>query len=138
MSQYHVIETQFKDQGCLVKALEEMGFKPTIASEGTTFQTNGRGQNSQQKVHIVVPRSQFGGYGDVGFEKTAKGFSVHCDDYDWREGSSHRKFNMEKLRINYNKAVVRQAIKKTSKYTEVSCETTADGREKMKLRVWEF
>ena len=135
MSQYHVIETQFKDQGCLVKALKEMGLEAEIYEKGTTLNTT----MSQKHpiAHVVVRRNKFGGYGDVGFEKTATGFVLHCDDYDWSE-NRHKKFNLEKLRIQYNKEVVRKVIGKSSKYTEVSCEQLSDGREKMKLKVWEF
>ena len=72
------MQVVFKDESCLIQSLKDIGFKPVVHNEGITL--NNSYSRSKPTAHIVVPRSQVGGYGDLGFERTAKGgFKMHVD-----------------------------------------------------------
>lgn len=133
MSEYHVVQTIFKDEECIAEALKEMGYTPEVHAEAVNI-----GGSTRAKAHVVVRREQFGGYRDIGFEKTKSGEIVcHCDNWDWSEGGRQR-FDMPRMRIKYNQAVTRKHAKHSSKYTESKCWVDEEGKEKMKLRVWEY
>ena len=90
ISEFHVVETEFKDEECLIGALQDVGYTPEVHEKEVKLNGyNGRGK--QPKAHIVVRKGQFGGYGDAGFERVADGnFKLHADDYDYGRGRADK------------------------------------------------
>lgn len=132
ISEFHVVETEFKDEECLIGALKEMGFNPEVHEEQVKL--NGySGRGAQPKAHIVIRKSQFGGYGDAGFERVAGGFRLHADDYDYGRGRSD-KLKMGKIKQAYSANVIEKTVRKTSKYTLLSRRKNKDGEIKIRVR----
>ncbi len=131
MSEYHVVETEFQDQECLLDALKEMGYTPTVHE--TTKQLEGyQGDQRQQKAHIIIPRRQVGGSSnDVGFEKVKGKYICHASEYDraWRTG---KKIN--NLKKGYAEKVIMKTVRKHSRYSFKSRKVDEDGNIKIKVR----
>jgi len=116
MSEYHEVAVEFKDQAVLVESIKEIGCNPTVHAKGVQLSNNY--SKSKPNVHIVIPRSQFGGMGDLGFEKTAKGFVMHADDYDY--GTHGNKFNLKRLNLVYGENKLKKYANSTSKCSVLS------------------
>ena len=132
MSEYHVVEVVFKDQDILVESLKDMGLSPEIHAEGTLVGNNYRGI-SKKKAHVVVKRSSFGGMGDIGFEKTDKGFVMHADDYD--HGSHGHRFDLKKLNKTYVEKKLRKYLSLNSSYNIYSRKENENGQVEIQIRV---
>ena len=130
MSEYHVVDVEFKDEECLVGALKEMGYQPEVFENGTTV-SNSYSKTSP-KCHVVVRKNQFSGYGDMGFERVSGGFKLHIDDYDYGKGKRD-KIKMSRLKQVYASSVIQKSIRKTSKFSFVS-KSEKDGNIKIKVR----
>ncbi len=133
MSEFHVVETEFIDEECLIGALKEMGLNPEVHEEQVKL--NGySGRGAQPKAHIVVRKNQFNGYGDCGFERKAGGgFDLHADDYDYgRRGTD--KLKMAKIKQVYSANVIEKTVRKTSKYTLLSRKKNKNGEIKIRVR----
>ena len=52
--------------------------------------------------------------GDVGFERSKKGFIMHADDYDW--GAHGKKFKLGALNKKYVENKITKYVRGTSKY----------------------
>ena len=95
ISSYHVVEVIFKDEPLLVQSLKDVGYSPTIHKEGQVLSSSYN--RTGIKANIIVPKSQFrGSYGDLGFEKTEKGFIMHADHIDIK------KFKLKDLNKRYS------------------------------------
>jgi hypothetical protein len=111
MSAYNEIETQFSDQGCLVEALQEMGYHPQV-SEKPQHLEGYHGDARTQTAEIIIPRKQVGGASnDVGFKKNADGtFTAIVSDYDrnsnfgLKKQAELKKLYAEKMAIKQGKA----------------------------------
>ena len=129
MSEYHVAEVIFKDEGVLVQSIKDMGYEVEVHDEAVKIGF-GRGTHN---AHIVVKRNQFNGMGDVGFERTEKGFVVHADDYDIGQHGS--RFGL----TNLNKKYVENQLKKycgtTSACNIHSREEKNNGQLEIQLRI---
>ena len=107
ISSYHVVDVKFKDEKMLVKSLKDLGYSPVVHKEAQVLSGNYNG--NKVKGHIIVPRGQFNGsYGDVGFERTKKGFVMHADHIDIR------KFNLQGLNKTYQENKLRKFVSSTS------------------------
>ena len=131
ISEYHIIDTEFKDQECLIEALEEMGYKPTI--HATPKQLEGyQGDSRTQKAHIIIPRKQVGSASnDVGFEKVGDSYITHASAYDraWRTG--HK---LNELKQLYGEKVIMKTVSKHAKYSFRSRKVDEEGNIKIKVR----
>ena len=106
MSEFHVVEIQFKEKECLVKALEEMGYKPIVHKESVNLYGY-QGDKRVQKAHIVIPKSQVGAASnDIGFERTSTGYIMHISEFDERQ----KRFNINKFKQIYASKVVQKNI----------------------------
>ncbi len=106
MSEFHVIEVIFKDEGILIQTLKEMGYTPQVHKNAVNLYGY-QGDKRSQKAHIVIPRKQVGGASnDVGFERVDGGFILHASAYDtaWRNGKKIKQLN---------KGYVENKLKKT-------------------------
>lgn len=131
ISEYHVVETEFKDQGCLIESLQDMGYKPEIHANAKNLQGY-KGDQRNQKAHIIIPRKQVGGASnDVGFEKVGGKYQCHASEFDraWREG---KKINQ--LKQTYGEKVIMKSVRRSSKYSFISRKVNAEGEVKIKVR----
>lgn len=131
ISEYHVVEVEFKDEECLIETLKEMGYKPEVFNEGTTI--TGYLASTKRKAHIVVRKSQFNGYGDLGFERSKDGYKLHVDDYDYGHSGKTDKIKMSRMKQVYAGRVIQKAIRRTSKFSFVS-RKEVDGNIKIRVR----
>jgi len=136
MSEFHVVETEFKDEGCLVGALEDVGYTPEVHEKEVKL--NGySGRGAQPKAHIVVRKGQFSGYGDAGFERVEGGnFKLHVDDYDYGRGKD--KVKVKKVTQMYAARVLEKEIKGKSNFSLLGRKTNKEGEIKIRARVRVF
>ena len=123
MSEYHLVEVKFKDEKILLDSLKEMGYQPTVHKDGVKLNNNY--SRSKPTAHIVITRSQFGGMGDIGFERTNKGFTMHADDYDW--GYHGKRFNLNQLNQSYSENKIKKYVNSTSRCNITSRQKNSKG-----------
>jgi hypothetical protein len=129
ISEFTVVNIELDDQECLVKSLEEMGYKPEIHEEAKNLYGY-HGDKRVQKAHVIVPRSQVGSASnDVGFEKNNNGkFTMHLSEYD------RHVFKTDKLKQLYAKHRVNQFVKKNAgKYSHKTTKVDKDGTIRIRL-----
>ena len=128
ISQFHVIEVVFKDEPMLVQSLKEMGYKPAVHK--TPVVVGGSYNAKKVKANVIVSKGQFNGsYGDVGFEKTAKGFVMHADHIDIR------KFNLKGLNKKYAENKLMKYVNQTSKCNVFSRAENDKNQVEIQLRI---
>jgi hypothetical protein len=132
MSEYHQVDIGLKDQECLIKTLEELGYKPQIHAEAVPL-TGFQGDKRKQKAHIVIPRKQVGGASnDVGFELINGEYVLRVSAYD----KGKKKLRPNQLKQLYAKHKVEKTISgKTTKYRLKSKTVDADGRIRIKVAI---
>lgn len=133
ISEFHVIEVLFKDEGILVQSLKEMGYKPDIYEKAINLRGY-QGDKREQKAHIVVSRKQVGrASNDIGFErKKTGGFVLHASAYDlaWRTGKKIKQLNR-----TYTENKLKKTINSISNYNIISRKERKDGKIEIHLRV---
>ncbi len=128
ISKYHVVETRFKDEPVLIQTLKELGYKPVVHKEAQVLNSNYNRQGL--KANIIIPKSQFNGcYGDLGFEKTKKGFIMHADHIDIN------RFDMKKLNKTYQENKIRKFAGSTTRCNILSRKENSKGQIEIQLRV---
>jgi len=112
MSKYMTFESQsFPNLELLLEALGECGFaSPT---QGINLPLEGWDKRNPQTADIVIRRRDVKGHsllGDVGFQRTAKGYVAIVDDLDL----AHRlgKDFITRLQNSYHEAAARKMAKK--------------------------
>ena len=101
MSEYHVVDLELQDRNCIIKALEEMGYKPLVNDVAQNL-SGYQGDKRKQKAHIIIPRSQVGNASnDVGFEHVNGKYIMHLSEYD--QSVQHFKVNLFKQLYGKNK-----------------------------------
>jgi len=126
MSTYNEVSISIEDQECLVKALQEMGYKPQVHQEAKALYGY-QGDARKQKAHIILPRSQVGpASNDIGFEKVNGKYILRISEYD----ISAKKFNTNLCKQLYATHRIKKAIKSNSKY-----KLKEETKEKGKIRV---
>lgn len=112
MSKYMTFESQsFPNRELLLDALVECGF--TSPTQGTDIPLEGWDKRDPQTADIVIRRRDVHGQsllGDIGFQKTAKGYVAIIDDLDlaYRLGKDF----IVRLQNNYHEAAARKMAKK--------------------------
>jgi len=112
MSKYMSFESEaFANRELLVEALKEMGFGNVTV--GTDLLLRGYDKRDQRSADVVIRRESVGGkrlLGDIGFQKTTKGYSLVVDDMDldYRLG---RDF-LKRLQTQYHEATARKMAKR--------------------------
>lgn len=90
MSHYATVQTVFRDQAALIKALEDLGFKGKIEVHAEAQNLYGyQGDMRDQKAHIILRRKHVGSASnDIGFVREADGsFRALISEFDGREGA---------------------------------------------------
>lgn len=112
MSKYMAFESEaFANRELLVEALKEMGFE-TI-TEGRDIPLDGWDKRDNRVADVIIRRRDVKNMhllGDIGFQKTAKGYVAVVDDMDldYRLG---RDF-IRRLQTQYHEATARKMAKK--------------------------
>lgn len=112
MSKYMSFESEtFTNRELLVEALNEMGFDDITV--GTDLLLQGYDKRDQRSADVVIRRDSIKSQrflGDIGFQKTAKGYSLVVDDMDldYRLG---RDF-LKRLQTQYHEATARKMAKR--------------------------
>ena len=112
MSKYMSFESEaFANRELLVEALKELGFENVTV--GTDLLLRGYDKRDQRSADVVIRRESVESYrllGDIGFQKTAKGYSLVVDDMDldYRLG---RDF-LKRLQTQYHEATARKMAKR--------------------------
>ena len=132
MSQYHVVEVIFDDESILLQSLKDMGYETEVHNDGVKVGNN-YGSSSYETAHVVVRKGQFGGFGDIGFERTEKGFVMHADDYD--AGSHGKRFGLGNLNKKYVENKLKKYVSTTSTVNIFSRNENEKGQIEIQLRV---
>lgn len=112
MSKYMSFESEtFTNRELLVEALKEMGFDDITV--GTDLLLQGYDKRDQRLADVIIRRDSVKPrhlLGDIGFQKTAKGYSLVVDDMDldYRLG---RDF-LRRLQTQYHEATARKMAKR--------------------------
>lgn len=112
MSKYMAFESEaFANRELLVEALKEMGFEQITI--GSDLLLQGWDKRDARVADIIIRRGDVKNHhllGDIGFQKTAKGYVAVVDDMDldYRLG---RDF-IQKLQTQYHEATARKMAKK--------------------------
>jgi len=112
MSKYMAFDAEaFANRELLVEALKEMGFEQITI--GTDLQLQGWDKRDNRVADVIIRRSDVKNMhllGDIGFQKTAKGYVAVVDDMDldYRLG---RDF-IRRLQTQYHEATARKMAKK--------------------------
>jgi hypothetical protein len=134
MSEYHTVQVVFKDEEVLTQSLKDMGYQYEVHPEGIRIGENSySGRKIEEKSHIVVRKNQFGGFGDVGFERTNKGFVMHADDYD--VGRHGDRFKLKKLNKTYVENKLNGYVRNTSRCNIFSRTENEKGQIEIQLRL---
>lgn len=101
----------FANRELLVEALKEMGFEDVTV--GTDLLLQGYDKRDQRSADVIIRRDSIKTQrflGDIGFQKTAKGYSLVVDDMDldYRLG---RDF-LKRLQTQYHEATARKMAKR--------------------------
>lgn len=132
ISEFHIVETNFKDEPVLIKTLKDMGYQPEIHKTAKNLHGY-RGDKRSQKANIVIPRKQVGSLSnDVGFERSKKGLILHASEYDaaWRTGDKIKTLNKK-----YSENKLRKEVSATSRYNILSRKDREDGKIEIQLRI---
>ena len=106
-----------------------MGYSPSI-HDGEGVLVGGNYNKTGIKANILIPKGQFNGhYGDVGFERTGKGFVMHADHIDIK------RFNLKKLNMSYTENKLNKEVGNTSRYNILSRRETSAGKVEIQIRV---
>ncbi|WP_224095742.1 DUF1257 domain-containing protein [Nostoc sp. MS1] len=90
MSHFSKIAVKFKDQSCLVEALQRFGFYPQIHDKAVHLYGY-RGDRRQEVAHIVVPRNQISrASNDLGFWFNGTDYECIISEYDQRHGQARQ------------------------------------------------
>ncbi len=108
-----------------------MGYSPEVHEQGAIL--TGGYNTIKPKAHIVVRRGQFGGMGDVGFERTQEGFQMHVDDYDY--GAHGKKFKLKDLNKIYTESKLKKYVNSSSLCNIASRRQNSNGQIEIHLRV---
>lgn len=124
MSALITCETCMKDKKAVITALEKLGIpreEIQVANPGETLELIGYGRQRAQ-VEILIKKSYYSGYGDVGFAKGENGgYTVYVDDLDdgGRLGAKVGQKFSEGVNQWYAAVVAQKALKKQGLVTKV-------------------
>jgi hypothetical protein len=132
LSHYSLLKTKLSRESCIVKALEQMGFKKHMIENFGNKQENLRmwnGTNGKEKANIRIKGNGWGGTNyvgglrnDIGFEKVADGsYDFHCD-----MSGEYNQAWVDKFTRIYSKEVVKEICQEQNFFIS---EETEDGEE---------
>ena len=111
----------------MVQSLADIGYKPEVHNDGAVLANSY--SKAKPNAHVIVRRGQFGGYGDVGFERTNKGFIMHAHDSDGR------KFKLKQLNKTYSETKIKRYVNTTASCNIFSRRENEKGQIEIQLRI---
>ena len=129
MSHMTRCKTKLSDQGCLIKALADVGYNRVEVHEEATNLYGYQGDMREQKAEVVIRRAQVGSASnDMGFKRAEDGtFEAIISDYD-----KHR-HNQEWLKkVNQRYAFHKVTKELTDMGYEIGDVVTEQGKIKFK------
>jgi len=130
ISEYHCVETQYNNKECIIKSLEELGYKPIIADTAKALMGY-EGKERKQKAHIIIPKFQIGtASNDVGFELVNGKYVLRISEYDLNINS----FNQKKMKQLYAKHVTMKFLQLKCGKFKLASQTTTKNSIKIKLK----
>lgn len=109
-----------------------MGYEVEVHEEGVAIGNN-YGRAGKKNAHVVVRKKQFNGFGDVGFERTEKGFVMHADDYD--SGSHGHRFSLGTLNKKFVENKLKRYVGTTSSINIFSRNENEKGQVEIQLKL---
>ena len=140
MSEYHECTTEIQDEECLIKALEELGYKPEVHKEAKNL-IGYVGDKRDQKAHIIIPRKQISqASNDIGFERMSDGkYKVLISAYDQSIAKGGKRgLQIDAMKQLYTKHKLLKTVKTKLKYTLKSQEVDQDGNIRVRLTRRDF
>jgi len=134
MSHYSEVSIELSDEGCLVAALNRLGFKDKVEEHREAQPLYGyQGDARAQMAHVIIRQQHVGrAANDLGFERQADGkYRVWVSEYD-RKYNKYDDAWMGKLKQAYGVEKARAEAKK--KGYRVSEKKLEDGRIQLVLR----
>lgn len=133
MSAYKTIKCAFKDIDLLIKALEELGFKPNVHKEAQNLRGY-MNDTREQKAEIIILKEQLNknftkASNDLGFlwnEETEQ-YEMICSEYDEKLKLPGR------IKQAYAKAVIEEALE--SQYFSVESTGADELRQRKQIKV---
>lgn len=133
MSEYHEVDLDLKDEGAIVDALKDIGFNPIVYESPHSLEGYGSGfgvENNSQKANIIVPKKQFKGLGDLGFEKVGNVYVMRVDETD----RSAKKIKEKEFVQHYKKHLILKKAISSNKFKKKSIAHN-DGKIFIKLKM---
>jgi hypothetical protein len=112
MSHFTRVKTQFKNRACLIKALEDMGYKGKVEVHDKAVNLYGyQGDKREQVANIILRRKYVGGSSnDIGFVLREDGsYEAIISEFD---STKHNKAWVGKLTQRYSLHTVKDQAKK--------------------------
>jgi len=138
MSHYSEVAIEFTDGGCLVAALQRLGFEGKVEIHRTPQALYGyRGDVRAQKANIIIRREHVGSYAnDIGFERQPNGsYRAWISEFDQTRTSGGTRYDdkwLGQLKQAYGVEKTRLEAKKRG--YRVSEQKLDDGRVRLVLR----
>lgn len=131
MSEFNIVEVQYKDEACLVASLEELGYKCDIHNEAKNL----RGYQDdirEQKANLIIKKENIGSASnDIGFLRKKDGtYEMIISEYDIK--CKHGKKFTETLKQIYGKNMTLKAAAKLG-LKHVSTKTDEKGKIHIKI-----
>jgi hypothetical protein len=134
MSAYKLIKCTLKDKTILLKALEDLGFKPTV-HDLPQFLRGYLGDTRDQMANIIVDKEQLNklytkASNDLGFRwnEDTESFDMICSEYDERMNISNI------IKQAYAKCVIEEALEKQYFSVESNIDELKN-RKKIKVQI---
>jgi hypothetical protein len=134
MSHFSQVTIEITDQGCLVAALERLGFKGKLEIYQEAQSLYGYiGDRRVQKAHVIIRRQHVGNAAnDIGFERQADGkYRAFISDFD-RSDNGYNTAWLGKLKQAYG--VEKAKVEARKKGYLVTEKTLDDGRIRLVCR----
>lgn len=134
MSEYTVVECEYKDTECLKSSLKELGYEFEEHANAQNLQGY-TGDTRTQKANIIIRRKHVGNASnDVGFLKKSDGtYQMIISDFDRGIKKTTDKL-LNKLKQLYSKHVSLKTAKKVG-FSVTKNEVLANGQIKIKARM---
>lgn len=131
MSEFNVVNVQFKDGDCLVESLQELGYKCEVHESGAHLKGY-MGDQRQQVANIIIRKEHIGrASNDLGFAKKADGtYDMIISEYDM--AAKHGKVFTETLKQIYGKNMALRTTKRLGLST-MSVKTDEQGKIRIRL-----
>lgn len=131
MSEYNVVESDYKDSDCIVNSLKEIGYECEVHEIPKNLYGYA-GDKREEVANIIVRRKNIcNSANDIGFLKQSNGtYKMIISEYDL--SARHSVDFKEKLKQYYSKNVVLKQVKRMG-YSVAS--QTVDEKGKVRIRV---